>query len=259
MKKINVNDVKGVLDSYAPPELAMEYDNIGLIIGSRTRKVTGILVCLDATLEVLKEAKAKSCNLVVSHHPPIFKGITSINIETEKGGIIEFAIENKISILSYHTNLDVVEGGINSYLAEIFGAENSECVNSGVLFTLKNSMPLRDFAKYIATILNDQSVKVCGKLDKQIKTAFVISGAGGRDEEAYNFAKDNADVFMSAEMKHNLMISAVADDFAVIEFSHYHSEIVCIEVLSKAIKTAFEDINIIKSEQKCPFRTMEEL
>ena len=259
MKTINVSDVKSILDKFAPQELAMEYDNVGLIVGSLTQKVSGVLVCLDATLEALKEAKEKSCNLIVSHHPPVFKGLFSIDVETEIGKIVEYAIENKISVLSYHTNLDVTEGGINSYLSKLLGAKESECQRDGVLFTLPKQTTLADFAKEVSSTLCDRSLKVCGNPDKQIKKAFVISGAGGRDEDAYQFARENADVFLSAEMKHNLMISAVAEDFAVIEFSHYYSEIVCLDILFDTIKSAFGDICIIKSEQRCPFRTMEEL
>lgn len=259
MKKVSVNDVMVVLDAIAPPELAMEHDNVGLIIGSKTSRVSGILLCLDVTIEVLKEAKEKSCNLVVSHHPPIFKSICAIDTQTEKGGIIEFALNNNISVLSYHTNLDVVEGGINSYIAEKFLAKTSECVAGGVLFTLSEKVTLNEFSQLTAKVLNDRSLKVCGDLEKPIKSGFVISGSGGRDEGAYQFAKANADVFLSAEMKHNLMISAVADGFALIDFSHFHSEIVCLDILHKAILKKFDDINIFKSQQKCPFRTMEEL
>lgn len=258
MKNITAGDIEKLIYEIAPEVLAEEYDNTGLILGSKNSKVSGILVCLDTTLEVLKEAESLGCNLVVSHHPPIFKALSKITTDGEKGGIVEYSMKKDISVIAAHTNLDYAPFGLNFELAKKLNGKDITTALCGVLFSI-DEMTLKEFAKMVKDKLQDKSIKVVGDKNKTIKKVFVVCGAGGRDEEAYEFARENADVFLSAEFKHNLMISALADKFNLVEFSHYHSEIACLDVLYDTIKSAFGEIKVFKSKQKCPFDLVEVL
>lgn len=258
MKNITAGDIEKLMYEIAPQSLAEEYDNTGLILGSKVSKVSGVLVCLDATLEVLKEAESLGCNLVLSHHPPIFKALSKITTDGEKGGIVEYSMKKDISIISAHTNLDYAPQGLNFYLAKRLRGKDISAAFCGALFTI-DEMNLIEFALTVKDELQDKSIKVAGDLNKTIRKVFVLCGAGGRDEEAYDFARQNADVFLSAEFKHSLMVSALADKFSLVEFSHYHSEIVCLDVLYDAVKSAFGEIKVFKSKQKCPFDLVEVL
>lgn len=111
------------IEQWAPKGIAWEKDNVGLQIGNYYDKTTGILLTLDVTYDSLLKAKTEKCNLIVSHHPLFFNPIKNINLSGEKGSIIEFAISNKITIYSAHTNLDFTRNGVSFELAKVLGLE----------------------------------------------------------------------------------------------------------------------------------------
>ena len=116
-----ISDIIRYMEELAPANLAEDYDNVGLLIGNRGSKVNRILVCLDVSSKVVDEAVEKNVDLIVSHHPVIFKGIKRINEDDAKGSIIYKLIKNNIGVYSAHTNLDVAHGGVNNYLSSLLG------------------------------------------------------------------------------------------------------------------------------------------
>ncbi len=111
------------IEQWAPKGIAWEKDNIELQIGKHSDKTTGILLTLDVTSDSLIKAKEEKCNLVISHHPLFFNPLKNINLENEKGNLIEFAIQNKITIYSAHTNLDFTKDGVSFELAKVLGLQ----------------------------------------------------------------------------------------------------------------------------------------
>ena len=103
---MKVKDVINYLDSIAPPEFQEGYDNSGLIVGSPNSSLTGVLVCLDCIEDVVQEAIDNNCNLIVAHHPIIFRGLKKINDSTYIERTVVKAIKNDINIFAIHTNLD---------------------------------------------------------------------------------------------------------------------------------------------------------
>lgn len=116
-----VNNVIDVLNSFAPPTLAESWDSIGLMVGSKKQAISKVLCALDLNGEVVEEAIAVGANLIVTHHPFIFKPIKNIDCDTPMGSIIQKLIKHDIAVFSMHTNFDVTTGGINDYLAERIG------------------------------------------------------------------------------------------------------------------------------------------
>jgi dinuclear metal center YbgI/SA1388 family protein len=116
-----VSDVTRHLEEFAPLQLQESYDNSGLLVGKLTREVTGVLISVDMTEEVLDEALEKNCNLVISHHPLIFGGIKKLTGQTAVERIVEEAVKNEIAIYALHTNLDNVNSGVNRILCEKIG------------------------------------------------------------------------------------------------------------------------------------------
>lgn len=117
MKEILVNHVIAAIEELAPLELAESWDNPGLMVGNRKMPVTGIITALDPTLEVVDAAIEKKCNLIITHHPLIFKPLKNIDLLSAGGQIINKLIENHIALYSAHTNLDIAEHGLNDMLA----------------------------------------------------------------------------------------------------------------------------------------------
>jgi dinuclear metal center YbgI/SA1388 family protein len=126
---MKVQEVTHFFEKFSPLSLQEEYDNAGLLVGNPGDEVSGILVALDITRQVLDEAIEKNCNLIISHHPLIFKGIKSFASQGEVEKLVVKAIKNDIAIYSLHTNLDNVIEGVNGILARKIGLINPEILN----------------------------------------------------------------------------------------------------------------------------------
>ena len=119
-----IRHITTFLNQWAPPNIKLDYDNVGLLVGDPDTEVTSILTCLDVTDEVVAEAINKDCELIVAHHPLIFNKIGSINPTNEQGRIIYKLIKNDIGLLVAHTNLDAALDGVSFVLANILGLDN---------------------------------------------------------------------------------------------------------------------------------------
>ncbi|WP_053367165.1 Nif3-like dinuclear metal center hexameric protein [Bacillus sp. FJAT-27245] len=126
MKKINGHELIRLMESFSPKEYAMEGDRIGLQIGQLNRPVDKVLVALDLVEEVVDEAIEKGVQLIIAHHPPIYRPLAKLATDTAQGRIFEKLIKHDISVYAAHTNLDVATGGVNDMLAAALGLENPE-------------------------------------------------------------------------------------------------------------------------------------
>lgn len=113
------------LEKFAPPALQESYDNSGLLIGNPNEEITGALVTLDVTEKVIDEARQKKCNLIIAHHPVIFKGLKSLTGKNFVERIVTKAIKEDIALYAIHTNLDNVKKGVNGILSEKLGLLNT--------------------------------------------------------------------------------------------------------------------------------------
>ena len=173
---MKINQIISALESIAPLEYQETYDNSGLITGSKEMECKGILCTLDATEDVIKEAIAKGCNLVVAHHPILFKGITKINGKNYVEKALILAIKNDIAIYAIHTNLDNILGGVNSAIAQKLGLANTKIL----LPTSKNLLKLITFApkEYAQNILQELFEAGAGNIGNYSEASFSIEGEG---------------------------------------------------------------------------------
>ncbi len=259
---MTIKTVTEYLEKLFPPEIADEDDKakIGLQVGSFFDECSGVALCLDCTLSVLKQSFESGCNLVLCHHPLIYHPLQEISTDEGKGKAIAYAIKNNITVFALHTNLDKAAGGINDYLvSKVFDAivtGNDGCVFFGE-FCDDKAIALKDFAALISNKLNDKTVKFVGDADTKIKRFAVCSGGGAY---FYKIAKDSgADVYITGDIPHHVYIEASEDGFNLIEFSHYFSEIVAVDILLSALKSRFENLRVLNALQCCPFGTLEEL
>ncbi len=121
---VTVSDLIEYLNTLAPFALQEDYDNSGLQLGNPDVTITGVLICLDVTSEVIAEAIEKRCNVVLSHHPMFFRPVRSINYNKDTGRIIQHAIKNNINVVAFHTNFDNQFPGLNQFLAQALGLLN---------------------------------------------------------------------------------------------------------------------------------------
>jgi len=126
LKKVNGYEVIQVFEQFSPKSFAMEGDKIGLQVGALNKPVTKVLVALDVLEEVVDEAIEKGVQLIIAHHPPIFRPMGKITEDTASGRIITKLIKHDIAVYAAHTNLDVAKGGVNDLLAEALGLSNTK-------------------------------------------------------------------------------------------------------------------------------------
>lgn len=137
---IEVRHITRFLDEWAPPQTSLDYDNVGLLLGNSSQPVSRVLVCLDVTLEIVEEAIGGEFDLIVAHHPLIFKGLKRINPSTQMGKAIYQLIRHDIAVVAAHTNLDAALDGVSFALAKKLELENLKFLDKSYPVSRKISL-----------------------------------------------------------------------------------------------------------------------
>lgn len=244
---VKCKDIIEIMNLLAPLELAEEWDNCGLSIGSPDYEVKKILLALDVIEPVIQEAIALNADMIITHHPLIlFQKIKNVTTQTHLGNNIIQLIQNKISVFSAHTNLDVAFGGTNDVLAHLAGLKNIHILEEtfqdkngksygiGRIGTLLEEMRFDDFAKMIKKQLNLDCMRIVGDLNKKIKTVALCTGSGF--EYMMKAKKENADVYITADLKFHEAQKAIEEKLCLIDATHYASENIIVPVLKEYIE-----------------------
>ncbi|MBB6610296.1 Nif3-like dinuclear metal center hexameric protein [Pontibacter sp. Tf4] len=171
-----IKDIVQVLEQYAPPAYQESYDNAGLQTGNPTDEVTGVLIALDCTEAVLDEALEKGCNMVVVHHPVIFKGVKSLTGKSYVERTIIKAIQNNIAIYASHTNLDSVHNGVNAKIAEKLELQHVKMLSSKphTLMQLAFFVPVDN----TTAVLDAIHKAGAGQIGEYSNCSFQVTGTG---------------------------------------------------------------------------------
>ena len=184
---MKISEVIKCLEAYAPLSLQEDYDNAGLLIGSADDECSGIITTLDVTEYVINEAMQKKCNLIVAHHPIIFKGLKKINGKNYVERCVIAAIKNNIAVCAIHTNLDNIVNGVNQKIAQKLNLQNTKVLFpiEGILKKLVTFCP----PKNAEVVRNALFVEGAGMVGKYSECSFNLEGFGtfkaGRGAEPY--------------------------------------------------------------------------
>ncbi len=245
---MNSIEVIKYFESKYPTELAYEWDNVGLQIGTLNSKVERILVTLDVTKEVVKEAIKNKVNLIISHHPLMFKPMQNIVFDSPRGWIIKHLIQHNIAVYSAHTNFDQAEGGMNDILAKEVGILDplllDEQDNIGRYGTIQK-MKLELFVEKLKSLFQLSSVKVIGKTDKMVEKVGISGGSGSH--HMYAAKKRNCDVYITGDITYHTALDAIQLGLTLIDVGH-HIEVIFVREVAKDLKGQFPDIEIIESK-----------
>ncbi len=239
---IKVKDIYDYINEIAPFEMAMSYDNVGLLIGEYNTNVKKVLVTLDITNLVADEAKEIGADLIISHHPIIFNPLRRI----DKNSVQYKLIQNNIDVIAAHTNYDMAEKGVNYSFAKALKLQNTRVLEKyGAIFgELLFGMTDREFANYTAKCLNAQGVRYI-QSDKIIKNVVVCGGAGG--DLIFDVVKEGADAFVTGEIKHHEIIFAGENNITVVDAGHYKTEDIFANDLIAMLSSKFPQTEFIKS------------
>lgn len=255
-KDLTVDYLLETLDGIASFSLAEQWDNVGLMVGDPGQQVLGILVALDPTEEVLAEAKECGADCIITHHPLIFNPLKTIYTNQPLGRFLRLALENEISVIGCHTNLDQAVGGVNDVLAENLGmvesrvlaptGESRGTADSGVGFgrvgRLAETLDRKAFIERLCGFFNLPALRAAGHLPAEINTVAVCGGSGSELAEAA-FAS-GAEVFITGEVKHSTARWAEAAGFCIIDAGHFATENPVVESLVKMLQTIFAEKEI---------------
>ena len=239
---VKAKEIYDLIDSFAPFETQMSFDNAGLIIGDENAVSDTVIVTLDVTAEVIQEAIEHNANIIVSHHPVIFYPTKSLASDS----VPFLCARHNMTVISAHTNLDFSKGGVNDSLAELSGVitEEYSADNSTIIGHLEKPVPCRDFAKSLKYNLNISGLRYTDT--GMIQKIAVSCGAGGENISVAK--KYGADAFITGEIKHHQIIYANDHNIAVFDLGHFNSENLIIPKLVKRLSANFPDTHFIQSQ-----------
>lgn len=237
-------DILRFFEAFAPVQTAMDFDNVGLLIGDKNRTVTKAVVSLDITAETVEEAAALGCELIISHHPVIFRPLKRLH--TRDAAYL--LAHHDIAAVCMHTNLDLSDDfGVNLCLAAALGLQNvrkSACGECLFIGELAEKTDMTAFAAHAKTALSCAGLRYTDKKSR-VQTVAVASGAGG--SEVFAAAEEGADVLVTGEIKHHEILAANSLGVNVLDAGHFKTEDVVILPLAQKLGQAFEDVQFIKS------------
>ncbi len=241
---MKIRTVLDALESFAPLPLQESYDNAGLQIGLTEAEVSGVLLCLDVTEEVVDEAIGRGCNLIVSHHPLIFRKLAHVTDSTYVERCVVKAIKHDVAIVSMHTNLDSAQGGVNYKIAEkigladVVGIGDDKCINgvkgsSGVIGSFAQPMVAQDFIDMLKRTFHVQCIQANKLLSKPIRKVAICGGAGSF--LLGDAITAGADAFVTGEMHYHEYFGH-DEEVQIAVLGHYQSEQFTAEVLRSLIE-----------------------
>ena len=235
---MTVRELYGYLNQMIPPALSCEWDNDGLMCcADEDKEVHRVLITLDVTAEAVDLALREEYDVILSHHPMIFKGLKSINEENYIADKVIRLIRGGVSVFSFHTRLDAVTGGVNDCLALLLGLENVEPFGEegiGRIGTLPEATSAEGFAATVKKTLQAPYVNL-GDAKRPVRRVAVLGG-GGSDDVAAAFAA-GADTYVTGELKYHQLCDAPETGMNLIEAGHFFTEFPVTGVLANLLTT----------------------
>ncbi len=247
-----VKDIYEKLITLAPEDLAEDWDQVGPQIYFPEEEVSGLVISLDVTDQVIKKCLEENCNVIISHHPMFFQGIHGIDLRDYKSKIIYQALKNKISILSAHTNLDRARGGVNDALAKELKLTDLKALDlddqgrtMGYIGKIETK-DLKDLLDALNTFVTTRPPIVYGRAPKKINRVAILGGSGA--EFMDQAIQGGADLFITGDVKYHDGQGAYERDFCLIDIGHYDSEKLVLKPLQDLYK---EEKTVVY--KKCDF------
>lgn len=247
-----VGDILNFVETLAPRAMKMDWDHVGLLCGSRSTPVEKVLVALDPFEHVCQEAAEWGAQLMVTHHPLIFRALSSITDENGIGRGIQLLCREGISAVNAHTNLDQAPGGVNDVLARRLGLENISVIHPegvddqgrpwGLLRRGQvEEQSLEDFLWLVKNRLDCPGLRYVsgGK-----KVRFVAVGGGSCADEMAEAVVAGCDTFVTADVKYNQFWDAREMGLNLIDAGHFYTENPVTQVLAEKIQAAFPEIEV---------------
>ena len=239
---MKVKDIISVIEEFAPLSVQESWDNSGLCVGSPDDEVTSVLIGLDCTPALVDEAVACGADMIVTHHPLIFKGVKKISPEDQTGEAIIKAIRAGISIYAAHTSADKVLAGVSGAMAERLGLKNvrildedGEGIGLGTVGELEVPMTSEEAVAFVKERFGLKVLKTSKPINTKIERVAMCGGSGGSLIGAA--MKSGAQLYISVDISYHNFFTG--PHFMIMDIGHYESEIEIVDILFSLIRKKF--------------------
>lgn len=225
-----LREIINSIESVAPRSAQEQWDNSGMQIGDTGREIQSVLLTTDVTPEVVNEAIAYGCQLIISHHPLLFHGLKQVCGQTPQACVVEQAIKHDIAVYSAHTSLDSVPGGINTRLADMLGIQDYQILvpsaanggqGLGVIGLLPISMTYDEFLALVRDTLSATYIRFTRPACERVQRIALCGGSGAEFIE--DAVRQGADVYLTADCKYHDFQSADGR-IGLVDIDHWVSE-----------------------------------
>lgn len=253
-------EIIDILQKQSPESYACTWDNVGLLVGNAEKEVKTIYVALDATDEAIAEAAGIGADMLLTHHPMIFRGIKKVNTKGFTGRRIITLIQNDISYYAMHTNFDIK--GMAKLAAdkmklrdcsvlEVTTDDGQEVEGIGRTGMLCREMTVAQCADLVKDAFHIEMLKIYGQLDRKVIRAAICPGSGKSVIE--NAIATGAQVLITGDIDHHEGIDAVAQGLSIIDAGHYGVEKMFIPYIGKYLEENTTGIKVVQQPVKQPF------
>lgn len=253
---MELKEIISTIEALAPATFQESYDNSGLILGSPNDEISKVLVCLDADQKALDFAIQQGCELILSHHPVIFKAIKSLADDTREGTFFVKSIKHDIAIYSAHTNFDSAIGGLSDMLCKRIGLRNINILKKA--FSIKEDhgfgrygditpMSGEQFISMLKAQLSVDVVRLVGAIPESISKVAVCNGSYDRDV-LKELCALKPDAFLTGDLKYHDAQELLENGIFTIDAGHYGTEKLFVEEMSKLLETPFPDLKVLRYE-----------
>ena len=251
-----VKEIAAAIEEFAPKSLQESYDNAGLQVGDPEASVSAVLLCLDVNEDVLKEARNRECNLIVSHHPLIFRGLKQLTGSDATQRLVIESLKNNIAVYSAHTNLDSVWDGVSHEIARRLAVKQLEVlqpqpdnpkVGLGVVGDI-SPLPKIEFLRKIKDTFHVAALRYSAQSPALVVRRVAVCGGAGASLIS-SAIKAKADILVTGDVKYHDFTS-YGSEIIIADIGHYESELCSREILSRVIREKFPDLTIYFSDSE---------
>lgn len=246
---MKIKEIVKILELFAPLPLQESYDNSGLQVGLTDAETSRVLFCLDVTEEVIHYAISQECNLIIAHHPLLFRGVKRVGEDTQVERCLRLAIKHDITLYAAHTNLDNAENGVSFQMGEKLGLKNLSFLRpndlsvplsgSGAIGDLSEAMPIKDFISLVGRTFQAENIQFSQSEKDIVKKVALCGGAG--DFLIADALYKEADVFITGEIGYHLFFGH-EKEISLLAIGHYESERYVPELMEKIVKKELPEL-----------------
>lgn len=258
---MKLNNIISYVEEKAPISFQESYDNSGLILGEPDLEVSNVLICLDVDKETLNYAVERNCQLIISHHPAIFRALKNFVGDAKESVLLIKAIKNDIALYSSHTNFDSAVGGLSDLLCKRLSMENIQILKKALSengeygigrFGNIEAMSGEKFLGFIKEKLSLDVIRYVGQIPEIVSKIAVYNGSydSGIIEE---LIKLNPDALITGDLKYHDAQELVENNIFTIDAGHYGTEIIFVEEMSKLLENQFPQLQVLTYKGKDVF------